>query len=180
MNIQSQIFNRYVILAWARIVLFVAALLIAIGCERIDGPQPPEIVFGQSECDVCRMIISDERFAAGLVIDQGGAEYRSLAFDDIGCMLEYEQSNAGDVVAARFVRDRDTRQWLDALTAVYLHSKSLETPMAFGVGAFAERPRAEALRPEHAGDVCDFAEIQRRFQSRQLRHDPFHDEGSES
>jgi copper chaperone NosL len=175
--------DRYLILVWARIIVFVIGLILAMGtfgCERVDRPVPPEIVFGQHECDVCRMIISDERFAAGLSVEDASGDYITLAFDDIGCMLEYEQSNPEDTIAARYVRDRDSRQWLDATTAVFLHSQTLETPMAFGVAAFSQHSQAVELQQSFPGHICDLAEIERRFRARLLTSDPSANRGSES
>jgi copper chaperone NosL len=139
--------------------LFTAALL--TGCGAADGPQPPAILFGVHECEECRMIISDERYAAGLAIDDEG-RFRSLAFDDIGCMLMHERAHDSQRVAARYARDATTGEWLAAETAAYLFSPRLQTPMAFGVAAGASRESLASLHAAHAGEVFDFDELRRR------------------
>jgi nitrous oxide reductase accessory protein NosL len=137
------------------------------GCEDAASVQPPEILFGQDTCDLCGMIISDDRFAAGLAVQAGGRS-ETRAFDDIGCLLAYEREHADETVAARYVHDFGTRSWRDAETAAYLHSGRLHSPMAFGLAALATEAEAQALSEEYPGDVLDFPAVRERFESGRL------------
>jgi nitrous oxide reductase accessory protein NosL len=139
----------------------------AAGCEDAPSIAPPEILLGQDVCDVCGMIISDDRYAAGLVIDRDG-EYETRSFDDIGCLLMFADEHADVAVAARYVRDFRSRSWRDAETAAYLHSGHLHTPMAFGVAALGTEADARTLAAEFPGDVLDFPAVRDRFASGQL------------
>jgi nitrous oxide reductase accessory protein NosL len=142
-------------------------MLVPAGCGDTPAIAPPEILFGQDVCDVCGMIISDDRYAAGLVVGREGS-YETRSFDDIGCLLMFEDEHADENAAARYVRDFRQRTWRDADTAAYLHSGRLHTPMAFGVAALATEADARTLAGEFPGDVLDFPAVRDRFASGQL------------
>jgi copper chaperone NosL len=152
-----------------------AAILASCGGGGVI--EPPAILYGRDECEECRMIISDERYAAALVIAENGA-FRGIPFDDIGCLLAYERGHAEASIAARYVRDAAGTTWLDAASGSFLHSPSLETPMAFGVAALATPDVAAQWRQKHGGEILDITELYRRFDSGQLRF-TFHAKGQE-
>jgi copper chaperone NosL len=146
---------------------FVVLAGASAGCGRETGEAPPQIRYGQDTCAVCGMIISDERFAAGLVIGTA-PRYQALAFDDLGCLLEYERSAPDAAVAARYVRDFQAPQWRDAGTAVYVHGPALHSPMAFNLAASATAADARALAAARGGDVLDYASVRLRFEAGDL------------
>ncbi len=113
------------------------------------------------------MIISDERYAAALVIDEGDREFRGIVFDDIGCMFAHEQAQSALAVAARYVRDQATREWLLAEEAAYVRSPSIETPMASGVAAAATPQAAAELAAaqDEPGIVLDWPALRLHFAS---------------
>lgn len=145
-----------------RIALLTGVLALS-SCTESDVLAPPQVLYGQHECEHCRMIISDERFAAGMIIDRANGSRASLAFDDVNCMFDYEHECEGCTVLARYVHDVNTRQWLDASTAAYMHSDSLETPMASGIAAAATREALHDLQRQHNGEFIEFAALARRF-----------------
>lgn len=152
-------------------VLPMAAILAAglgvggpAGCGETPAAAPPKILFGQDVCDVCGMIISDDRFAAGVAVQADG-RFETRAFDDIGCLLSFEQAQPGENVVGRYVADYRTRTWRDAEAAAYLHSADLHTPMAFGLAALDTVAQAQALGEEYPGDVIDFRAVRERYES---------------
>jgi len=120
------------VMAW----LLAAGVL--AGCQPNGANRPPTVRFGEESCAECRMIISDERFAAALVTATGEA----LKFDDIGCLIEHETGQA-PTDGAYWVRDFRSREWLDAREATFVHSPSVASPMGFGLAALT------------AGEVAD-------------------------
>lgn len=58
--------------------LILALVLLLTACSS----GPPAIAFDLDECDYCRMIISDERFAAAAT----GSGGRTVRFDSIECL----------------------------------------------------------------------------------------------
>jgi copper chaperone NosL len=130
-----------------------ASLVVALllwGCSQEPQDGPPEVRYGQDECVLCGMILSDQRHVAALRVTQDG-EQRDLLFDDIGDMLEYERDNAPLEVKRRFVHDFETRQWVDADNAAFVQSERFHTPMGSGIVAFADEARGSA-RATQAGE----------------------------
>src|SRR5262245_60201794 len=79
--------------------------LLLTGCGNVEL-RPVELL-PEDACAFCRMAISEKRFACELVTKDGDA----VKFDDIGCMLHYRKERA-ELVAATFVVDFETREWL--------------------------------------------------------------------
>jgi len=132
------------------------AALISVGCgQSTNLDEPAEILYGQDVCDECSMIINEERFAASYTTKSG--EVRR--FDDIGGMLMYDHEHQEDV-HRYWVHDLDTKEWLNANEAHFVLSGGLETPMGWGVAAFATQNQAEAYVSENGGMIADFAVLQ--------------------
>lgn len=89
------------------------------------------------------MIISDPRYAGAA--RQGPEAWR---YDDIGCMVAHAGEAIAAGKAAGFVHDAGAEQWLDAQTAAYVRSASVQTPMGSGIAAFANAGAARAAHPE--------------------------------
>lgn len=136
------------------------APLVLQGCggEAASVDQPPEIAYGRETCDRCGMIISEARFAAGLVPERGEV----LLFDDTGEMIATVQEQG---LASRrvWVHDYATEAWGDGTTASYIVSPTVMTPMGTGVATFLERPAAEAFAAANQGTVMAWAEMLERW-----------------
>ena len=150
-----------------RLPIIATALGLLGGCGQTTTVAPPTIHFGQDVCAVCGMIISDERFAAGLVTE-GPDGLEAHAFDDIGCLLEDEALHGDRAVAGRWVRDFRTRRWLEADNSVYVHSPKLYSPMAYGLAACGDEGSARVLLSEFPGELLEFAGVRTRFESDEL------------
>jgi copper chaperone NosL len=144
---------------WSRRTFLGGAVLgpiVLIGCggQGVDLSQPPQITLGRDTCDGCGMIISDERYAAGLVAPDGTAS----PFDDIGEML---QALGDDGLGERraWVHDWHSREWTDATTSSYVRGDPAVTPMGFGIVAFGAREEAEAFAGERGAPVLTWDEV---------------------
>jgi len=100
------------------------------GCGT-DLSLPPTIRYGEEACAHCRMIISDDRFAAA-VVTKGG---ETLKFDDVGCLVEREADQGTPSGSIYWVRDFDGGGWLDARSASYVQSAKVQSPMGYGLTA---------------------------------------------
>lgn len=133
-------------------------LLLLTGCRQKPELGPPELQPGQSECAQCRMIISEERYAAGLAIPQSdGVE--KLAFDDIGCLLEHLRQNRPAEGYVAYVRDHQSGRWLNAASAVFVSSQTLQTPMASNLAAVDSPQSAQRLLQQHPGRTLRFQQL---------------------
>jgi copper chaperone NosL len=144
--------------------IFIASLLIALfGCHaRRD--EPPIVRWGEENCAVCRMLISDPPFAAAMVMRDG--EVRK--YDDVGCLLN--ESNQRLVNAHRlWVRRYDADGWLDARRAWFVVSQRIASPMGYGIAAFARKADAERLAKRVEGVVLKWDDLLRRAPRKPLR-----------
>lgn len=139
-------------------ILITAAML--TGCGGGNDPlAPPKIFYGEDVCIQCSMIISDERYAAAINAELDDGRFVSRLFDDVGDMLEYMATHGDEHILATFVHDHDSHDWIDAMTATYIHSPMLHTPMASGVGAFATTSGADAALVNLGGTILNWAEL---------------------
>jgi copper chaperone NosL len=115
-------------------------------CSSSTEVQPPEIHYSEDVCDACGMLISDAKFAAAAVEEDGTAR----KFDDIGDLVDYCADHADAKVKAYFVHDYPSEKWLRAEIASYIVSPQIQTPMAHGIAAYADRPAVEAAAQKYA------------------------------
>lgn len=147
------------LLCTARVLCVLAAAAALAGCSDVDASLPPDVTYGVSVCADCGMIISDERYATALVIEDERGRPEALLFDDAGDQIIYERENKTGKVLARWVHDQQTNAWLPAESAWYIRAKSLPTPMASGIAAFAQKADAERMASELGGVVLTFEEL---------------------
>ena len=139
------------------VLLMVLTTLLLTACTGASADRPPDIAYGQQECDECRMLIDDARFASAYVTTGGEAR----RFDDVGDMLIHHRRQAEEV-ASFWVHDYETGEWLRAETAFYVMAEGIHTPMGHGIVALADRDRAERLAREHGGMVMTWQEALER------------------
>jgi copper chaperone NosL len=131
------------------------------GCSREDPDAPPQVHYGRDECQYCGMIIGDERCAAAIRATLDGS-MRDYVFDDIGDMFVFERKNAAALsISRRFVHDYETKQWIDAVTAFFIRSEDLHTPMGSGIIAVGDPARAEALQAKCNGKLFTFEQLKK-------------------
>ena len=131
-----------------------SVLLLAAACDR--GPQ--DIRIGQQECDHCRMMISQEQFAAQLITQQG----RQYAFDAIECMAAYVDGSAGRELEIHSLWVPDFQgpgNWISAESAWYLQSDGLRSPMALNFSAYTDESSARRQQAEFGGQVIRWMKV---------------------
>ncbi|MGE0480583.1 MAG: nitrous oxide reductase accessory protein NosL [Phycisphaerae bacterium] len=130
-------------------------VLLAAGCGREEDLGPPAIAYGAAECELCKMIISEERFAAAAVI-RGPRGVTKVAFDDVGCLLDFLRDESRAARVFGFVHDYGSQHWIDADRAVFVHSDSLHTPMASHLAACDSSAAATELLRQFPGAVVEW------------------------
>lgn len=139
-----------------RHILFLAisGLLLA-ACQ--NAKLEPAALSPEDMCTECKMAISEKQFAAQFLTQDGDA----VKFDDLGCLAQYlaTHSQQGNHIAAFFVADYETRQWLPATSAFYVYSTKFQTPMQGGFAAFRERSQAEAAAQAKQGRLRTWEEV---------------------
>jgi copper chaperone NosL len=136
-------------------ILTALAILAAAGCGREEaGPVP--IAYGEDECSLCRMIISEAPFAAEARLGPGRFE----KYDDIGCLAE--RLDGGAAPAAMWVSDHAEAVFKPLESMTLVHIEDLKTPMASGVAAFADRGAAERFLQGKRGRFVTMDDVRRR------------------
>jgi copper chaperone NosL len=148
--------NKYP--AYWLIALATILSIVAGGCKSSDD-QLPEVVVDRSECAKCRMLISDGRFAGLLKTN----EY--LMFDDLGCMLRYEQQISPQQIKGMWVRDYFLNIWIVKNEAVFYRIDDISTPMEYGYVA-ATKSNSEPANGRYAARFGDSETLQKDFENR--------------
>lgn len=139
--------------------IFVSLLLLTlVSCGQEVSYEPREINPDIDVCEVCNMSIVHTDFATQLVEKDGTTHI----YDDIGCMFEFLQGEGKDIeIAAKYVRDMETLEWVPLEEAYYVYDQSFWTPMAFGVLSFATKERAEHFIEEQGkGELMTYQDLQ--------------------
>lgn len=142
-------------LSTAIVVTFgIAMMFVLANCHSTT--LEPIAIEANDMCAFCRMIISEKRYAAEL-IDQDGEAWK---FDDIGCMENFRKRKKSDgTIRASFVIDFEHREWVKAEDAFYVSSAQFKTPMSGGIVAFKDESSAQAAAAEYQGTMLRFAEV---------------------
>ena len=135
---------------------WLVAPIVLSGCgesaTRADAP--PEINYGRDVCARCGMIISEERYAAGLVAQDGTA----TVFDDSGELVAFVQVE-GLQQRRVWVHDYDTKRWIDGEKAFFVVDATAQTPMGTGVVTFEQQAAAATYAAANQGRVLTWAEM---------------------
>lgn len=150
---------------FARLTILIAATFLLAGCA--EGPR--DIAIGSEECAHCRMIVSEERFAAQLRTEHG----RSLAFDAIECLADFLQQGQDARVRAMWVSAFNAPgTWIPAEEAFYLRSPALRSPMGLNLTAYATLADAQQYQRQYQGDVLDWAGVLRLLEEMRVAGTP--------
>lgn len=129
-------------------LLAVGSLLLLSACWGGEKSGPEDIHWDRDVCELCKMFISDHRFAAEV---RGGEKKKIYKFDDIGCAINWlnDQEWAGDNTAEIWVTDftstRENTIWLNAREARYERGEL--TPMNYGYSAIAPASGPSETQP---------------------------------
>lgn len=146
---------------WMLSLVLVSAAFGVAGCGEKPNLDAPKLILGQQECEECKMIVSEERFAAGVAFIADG-DASKFVFDDVGCLVDWLGKSADRDSCIPYVHDYDTLAWLDARTAFFMHSEELRTPMASHIAAFADDAAAEALLQKYPGQRVTWPELTKK------------------
>lgn len=146
----------------SRWVIAALGTLAAAGCDRGTLTGPPELRLGRDECGECGMLVNEDRCSCAVIIERDGhREY--IVFDDAGCLLDFARSKLdGAKLSEAYVRDFESRQWIEGSMATFLLCDSLRmnTPMGSGILAFSSAVAAEAIRSRDGGDIHSLTSLE--------------------
>jgi len=138
------------------VLIFVTAVLLLTACGGGQNlEEPPDIRYGEDVCEECSMIISEPRHAASYVLADGTVR----RFDDIGDMLAYDAAHHEEVYTY-WVHDYNTEEWLIAGHASFVLSGGQDSPMGWGMLAFADKAAAEQYAAADGGTLVAWSDLQ--------------------
>ncbi|MEP0368386.1 MAG: nitrous oxide reductase accessory protein NosL [Cyclobacteriaceae bacterium] len=133
-------------------LLGVFVMLYAAACS--NGPKP--INFGQDACDFCRMTIVDTQHAAQLVTEKG----RNYKYDAIECMINDLNKWKRPPVQTHLVADyANPGELTDALTANYLISEEIPSPMGAYLSAFSSEIKRNGVHRTSGGEKLSWNQL---------------------
>lgn len=101
----------------------------------------PVDLYPEDACALCKMAVSDKSFASQLLKQNGEV----LKFDDLSCLEQYRKKEPALKIAAIFVADFETKEWLPFEKSIIVET-GIATPMGSGKIAVSTEERARALR----------------------------------
>ncbi len=116
---------------------FAILLLILLGGCSSSEIKPVDI-YPEDMCSHCRMAISDQAFASEIITAEG----EIFKFDDLGCLERFKEKAAALKIAATFVKDYETKNWLPYERSTIVQT-SIKTPMGSGKVAVADSVKAK-------------------------------------
>ncbi|MCA9280860.1 MAG: nitrous oxide reductase accessory protein NosL [Phycisphaeraceae bacterium] len=151
-------------------ILVLSPMMLAPSCARPDPLGAPKIALDQTSCAECGMIVSDERYACASIVRIDDRSTEPRVFDDVNCLVLHEVTGSNPPeVLARWVHDKDSRQWLAAESAHFVWAKELNTPMMSHIAAFASGDSADAFARESEGQRMTYAEVRWLYTPEHLR-----------
>jgi len=113
---------------------FIGLSFFACGSSEIK----PVDIYPEDMCGHCRMAISDQAFASEIIT----ASDEIFKFDDLGCMESFKEKSSDLKIAATFVKDYETKNWILYERSTIVQT-SIKTPMGSGKVAFADSIKAK-------------------------------------
>lgn len=141
-------------------VIVLSILLVFVAsCNTKPEPFQP----GKDVCEFCKMGITDTRFG-GEVITKKGKIHK---FDDVHCMIGFLK-NGGEAeknIARKVVLNFEKpNEFIDALSASFVTSPQLKSPMGSNTGSFQNKASAGEYVKNNAGHVLQWSELYNTLQ----------------
>ncbi len=137
------------------ILMAVFALLLLAGCGKKEY-KPVAINEKTDKCEKCNMAVKNNQFATEIILENG----KSMVFDDIGCMYKWTKENKDKKIANSYVKDYNTKEWIESEKASYVYDKPIKTPMAYNVISFADKKDAQSFIDKNGGKLLSYNNIQ--------------------
>jgi copper chaperone NosL len=137
------------------IVVLLTGLVLSACSGAASANGPPEINYGRDICIECGMIIGDARFAAAYRLEDGTEK----KFDDLGDLILHGREHGELESVQVWVSDFDNEVLIDAVTAHYVPTLGVVSPMGHGILAFADLDRAQETAGELGGEVIGWETV---------------------
>jgi copper chaperone NosL len=137
-------------------LLTIISLFIIAGCGKQEY-KPVAIKEKTDKCEICHMAVKNNQFATEIILENG----KSMVFDDIGCMYKWMKENKDKKIANSFVKDYESKDWIDPEKASYVYDKPIKTPMAYNVISFSAKKDAQTFIDKNGGSILTYENLQK-------------------
>jgi len=137
-------------------------LLFILACSCSVKERP--VSYGSDECAYCKMTIMDHRYGAELVTQKG----KVFTFDAAECLIEYLYHHEDLVQSASYLLVTSYSEpdvLIDALSATFLVSKEMPSPMGAYLTSFSSRDVAEEYQDKNSGVLYTWDELFTNFRT---------------
>ena len=132
--------------------LLIASFFFCTACKHEMRP----IQYGTDNCEQCRMTVMNPQFSAAMLTSKG----KTYAFDAEECLVRYLKAKGINENDEYFVSDYNKPgSLINAVTATYLHSDSIQSPMGGNLAAFSDKAAAENVHKELGGEVLNWQQL---------------------
>ena len=126
--------------------------------------EPAPINYGADTCEYCHMTIVDRQHAAEIVTAKG----RIYTFDAIECLVNYLKTIDQTEIAHTLINDYQVPgELIDAISATYLISENIQSPMGANLSGTARKEDAQKLQHENGGTLYTWNELINYFEGTQ-------------
>ncbi len=133
------------------LLMTIIALAAITGCGKKEY-KPVSIDEKTDKCAVCNMQVKDNQFASEIILENG----KSMVFDDIGCMYKWMKENKDKKIANSYVKDYQTKEWIELEKAFFVYDKQIRTPMAYNVLSFTDKKDAQSFIDQNGGKLLTY------------------------
>lgn len=149
--------------SWILIAMLFSAIVAVSGCGSASA-QPVDINPETDKCDVCHMMINDERFAAEIVTEDGTV----YKYDDIGCLNNHVHEHPELDEEAKFIHDYEMNGWVAMEEATYVYHPEGMSPMAYNIYTFKNKEDAQAYIDANGGTMMSAEDLENHTWERHM------------
>lgn len=125
-------------------------------CIAACQSNPEPIVYGEDNCENCKMTISDPKYGAELITNKG----KFFKFDSVECLADYSRKIERQSIASMWVTDLKTaKSLINTKDAFYILSDNLRSPMGLNLSAFSKIEDLDNAISEFGGSKISWDEI---------------------
>lgn len=141
-------------LNWVNKIIVSILIMFFISCYK----KPEPIEYGKDVCDLCKMNITDNKFAAELITSKG----KIFKFDSIECLFQFKRYSLDQEVKihSEWVNDfSNPGTLIDLQKAFFLHSEVFRSPMGLNVLSFSTQEKLYEFLNQYGGHVLKYDEV---------------------
>jgi copper chaperone NosL len=138
------------------VLLTTVISLFLLSCAIEESP----IDYGKDACHFCKMNIVDKQHAAEIVTKKG----KAIKYDAIECMMaDIKERNEADIGLFLMTDYSSPGKLVDAVSAYYIISENLPSPMGANLTGFANIDTAESTLREKGGTLYTWDQLKALF-----------------